>query len=203
MRHWFLPAILLCIAPADAGAQRDTINLPDIPGYVTLKGDFHMHTVFSDGQVWPSFRSYEANRDGLDFIAITEHIDFQGNPNELSSDYNKSYGIAAAAAAPTKLIVIRGAEISPRTAPYHANALFLTDANLPAPYMAERVAFRDEAEPDQSGPDGSIQRRETQGAFITYNTLRISTTGTNRWAPTADAIHRELMQKECCTESRS
>jgi len=39
-----------------------------------------MHTVFSDGHVWPSFRVNEAIRDGLDVISLTEHIDYEGFP---------------------------------------------------------------------------------------------------------------------------
>jgi len=39
---------------------RKEINLPDIPGYVTLMGDFHMHSVFSDGRFWTTIRVFEA-----------------------------------------------------------------------------------------------------------------------------------------------
>ena len=44
------------------------IEFPDVPGYLTLKCDLHMHTVFSDGSVWPNIRVQEALRDGLDAI---------------------------------------------------------------------------------------------------------------------------------------
>ena len=40
------------------------IDIPDIPGYITMKCDFHMHTVFSDGSVWPQIRAEEAWREG-------------------------------------------------------------------------------------------------------------------------------------------
>ena len=53
---------------------RTAVNIPDVPGYVTLKCDFHIHTVFSDGYVWPTVRADEAWREGLDAIAITDHI---------------------------------------------------------------------------------------------------------------------------------
>lgn len=32
--------------------------------------DLHTHSVFSDGQVWPSIRVEEGVRDGLDALAI-------------------------------------------------------------------------------------------------------------------------------------
>lgn len=36
---------------------RDLIRVPDIPGYTTLKCDFHIHSAYSDGSVWPDVRS--------------------------------------------------------------------------------------------------------------------------------------------------
>ena len=46
--------------------RRNEIQVPDLDGYTTLKCDFHMHTVFSDGLVWPTVRVDEAYREGLD-----------------------------------------------------------------------------------------------------------------------------------------
>ncbi len=60
---------------------RQEILIPNIPGYITLKCDFHMHTVFSDGVVWPTVRVSEAWEDGLDAIAITDHI--EGHPRKI------------------------------------------------------------------------------------------------------------------------
>lgn len=51
------------------------IKIPDILGYKTLKCDLHLHTVFSDGTVWPAERVEEAWRKGLDAVAITDHIE--------------------------------------------------------------------------------------------------------------------------------
>ena len=47
-------------------AVRRIISIPDIEGYMTLKCDFHMHTVFADAQVTPTGRVREAWQDGLD-----------------------------------------------------------------------------------------------------------------------------------------
>ena len=55
--------------------RRNEIQVPDLDGYTTLKCDFHMHSVFSDGLVWPTVRVDEAYRDGLDAISLTEHIE--------------------------------------------------------------------------------------------------------------------------------
>ena len=56
---------------------RTEINIPGFDGYQTLKCDFHIHTVFSDGSVWPSVRVQEAWQEGLDAIAITDHLEYR------------------------------------------------------------------------------------------------------------------------------
>src|SRR5688572_1089144 len=165
----FAIALLLFVAPfSETRAQKPTV-LPNLPGLVTLKGDLHLHTVFSDGAVWPSFRVYEATRDGLDFIALTDHIDFQGSPSELTRDYNRPHAIATTAASRSKLILIKGAEISPRTPPYHANTLFLTDVNaLPTGYMADtRGRFAMKPNPTRAELMAPFLEAKKQGAFIT------------------------------------
>ena len=58
----------------EASSGDRVIAFPDIPGYLTLKCDLHMHTVLSDGYVWPTIRVQEALKDGLDAISITEHL---------------------------------------------------------------------------------------------------------------------------------
>lgn len=107
-----------------------TIDFPDIPGYKTLICDFHQHTVFSDGEVWPSIRVREALNDGLDAISITDHIEYQPHQEDIPHpDRNRSFEIALEAAGNTGLIVIRGSEITRDMPPGHANAIFLPDAN--------------------------------------------------------------------------
>jgi 3',5'-nucleoside bisphosphate phosphatase len=66
---------LTLLAAVRLGAQgptRQLLPVPDLPGFHTLKGDFHLHTVFSDGNVWPTVHVQDAWRDGLDVIAFTE-----------------------------------------------------------------------------------------------------------------------------------
>ena len=71
------------------------IQFPDIPGYLTLSTDFHIHTVFSDGNVWPSIRVAEALRDSVDAISLTEHLEYQPHSADIPHpDRNRSYEIA-------------------------------------------------------------------------------------------------------------
>ena len=51
--------------------KRQIIQIPNVGAYQVLKCDFHMHTVFSDGHVWPNVRVQEAWTEGMDAIAIT------------------------------------------------------------------------------------------------------------------------------------
>ena len=51
-------------------AQQADVNreivFPDIDNHLTLVSDFHSHTAFSDGDVWPTIRVEEADKDQLD-----------------------------------------------------------------------------------------------------------------------------------------
>jgi predicted metal-dependent phosphoesterase TrpH len=132
---------------------RTPVNLPDIPGYVTLKCDFHIHTVFSDGLVWPTVRSEEAWRQGLDAIAITDHIEYQPHKADVSTNHNRSYQIARKTGDELDLLVIKGSEITHKMPPGHINAIFLTNS-LP-------LATSDWKEQAKIAHD--------QGAFIFWN----------------------------------
>lgn len=139
-------ALLLLALPLSAAAQlsnehvhkfvehnnaryRNEINIPGFDGYQTLKCDFHIHTVLSDGSVWPTVRVQEAWREGLDAIAITDHIEYRPNKKTVITDHNESFKIAKEASEKYGIIVIKGAEITRKKPLGHMNALFITDAN--------------------------------------------------------------------------
>lgn len=134
-------------------SQRKIINLPDLPGYVTLKCDFHIHTVFSDGNVWPTYRIFEALRDGLDAIAITDHIEYTPKKDYIPVDLNAAWKITENAAREGNLILVHGAEITRSMPPGHLNALFITDASALAKDSVMDV----------------IEEAINQGAFIQWN----------------------------------
>lgn len=114
----------------DSEHRGRVINFPNIPGYLTLKCDFHQHTVFSDGSVWPTIRVQEAEKDGLDAMALTEHLEYQPHKSDIPHpDRNRAFQIAAEEAKKTKLIIVNGSEITRRMPPGHSNAIFITDAN--------------------------------------------------------------------------
>lgn len=109
--------------------ERTELHLPGLSGYQTLKCDFHIHTVFSDGTVWPTVRIDEAYREGLDVIALTEHIEYRPHKEDIKASHNRSFEIAEKAAKSKGIILIKGSEITRSMPPGHSNAIFLTDAD--------------------------------------------------------------------------
>ncbi len=60
-----------------AFVERTEILLPKVKGYTLYKADFHVHTIYSDGNVTPRARVEEAWYDGLDIIALTDHLEIR------------------------------------------------------------------------------------------------------------------------------
>ena len=153
LRLHFLILIVLLLSANLFSQERKEIEIPDIPGYLTLKCDFHMHTVFSDGNVWPTIRVEEAWKEGLDAIAITDHIEYRPHSQDIPSDHNRSYEIAKPLAEQMDLILIRGAEITRQMPPGHLNAIFVKNINL-----MERESWFE-----------ACEEAKEQGAFIFWN----------------------------------
>ena len=106
------------------------INFPNTEKYKVIVADLHTHSVFSDGAVWPNVRVEEAVRDGIDLLAITEHLEYQPHIDDIPHpDRNRSFDIAEEIAKNKDLTVINGAEITRMFPPGHINAIFIQDAN--------------------------------------------------------------------------
>ena len=71
-------------------SKRAEMILPQVNGYNIYKADLHNHTAFSDGSLMPKARVLEAYNDGLDIIAITDHIEFRTN-EQMFLDYTYGY----------------------------------------------------------------------------------------------------------------
>jgi 3',5'-nucleoside bisphosphate phosphatase len=149
-----LVVLLITILILPAFSQKaKKYTIPDIPGYVTLKGDFHMHTVFSDGLVWPTVRVGEAVNEGIDIIAVTDHIEYRPHLKDIPSDLNRSYDIEKPVAEKSNILLVKGAEITRSMPPGHFNALFITDANALAKEDFKEV----------------VKEAKKQGGFIMWN----------------------------------
>lgn len=132
MRNFLLSLCLLTGISSSARSQSASAGhnaVPDLPGYVTLQCDLHTHSAFSDGKVWPSIRTEEAIREGLDCLGITEHLEYLPHREDLPhTNRNRAYEIAREAADST-LMVINGVEITRGMPPGHSTAVFIEDAN--------------------------------------------------------------------------
>jgi hypothetical protein len=145
--------LLVPLHPGFGAEVRHEIQFPDIPGYQTVRCDLHMHTVFSDGNVWPPVRVGEAWRQGLDVIAITDHIEYQPHKDDVPTSHGRSHELAVDAAKATGIMLVKGAEISRDTPPGHFNAVFLKDIK-----GLDTKEFLD-----------SIKQANQQGAFVFWN----------------------------------
>jgi hypothetical protein len=159
--------VILVLTGTIAAAQapvRQALPVPDLAGFKTLKADFHLHTVFSDGNVWPTVHVQDAWRDGLDVIALTEHAEYTPHAADVKVDIGRSYAIAKPLADQLGLILVPGVEITkpdplkaPRVLPEgsaHFNALFITDPN--ALHVPDDLME-------------ALRRAKAQNAFVFWN----------------------------------
>ena len=133
--------------------RRNEIQIPNLDGYVTLKCDFHIHTVFSDGLVWPTVRIDEAYREGLDAVSLTEHIEYRPHKKDIVSDHNRSFDLCRKKAKELDILLIKGSEITRPMAPGHFNAIFLSDSN-----PLEQKEYKD-----------AFNEAKKQNAFLFWN----------------------------------
>ena len=172
-RRAFLLVTLLALTGLGGAQTRDPLPVPDVSGYRTLKCDFHMHTVFSDGEVWPVTRVAEAWRDGFDAIAITDHDGYHPHKEDVGVDLTRPLAIAQRAADQAGLLLVPGVEITKGN--LHCNALFVTDPN----------GFGD------LDLTAALQRAKSQGAFVFWN--HPGWKGKAEWYLPIDAAHKDGM----------
>ena len=153
----------------ESKTRRTEIILPQVKGFNIYKGDFHVHTSYSDGVVTPAGRIIEAWDDGLDVLAITDHYENRkgeknflkviapynedGQPtkylggnaqNGIKADFNAIHKEAENQLEKSgyPMLLIKGCEMARNNNTHgHFNCLFLNDINtVYDPDMA--IAFR-------------------------------------------------------------
>ena len=152
------------------------VVIPDVPGYVTLKGDFHVHTVVSDGRTWPSESVDEAEYDCLDFVSITDHLDTGHlNLQEIWGarvDRNSGYEIAAKQGKKNGVLVIHGAELSRglHILPGHFGTQFISDA-APIAEAAEKHdgKYKDKQTEEENAILDGLREARAQNSFTIWN----------------------------------
>jgi hypothetical protein len=155
-------------------ASERHIVFPDTKEHRTMVADLHTHSVFSDGHVWPKIRVGEALKDGLQGLAITEHLEYQPHRADIAHpNRNRAYNEALEAAKDSGLLVIPGSEITRDMPAGHINAIFINDANQLINVEKEPndssdvIAYYEAAKkwPAQA----AVEAAAAQGAFIFWN----------------------------------
>lgn len=177
-----LLGLMLLLSLNTFAQQRKDVNIPNISGYLTLKCDFHMHTIFSDGEVWPSVRVEEAWRDGLDAIAISDHLNYKWSFLKdyiNSNDANTSYNIAKLTADRMGVKLIKACEINRGMPPGHFNILFAKDINQ----LKDSDFFI------------ALKKAKDQGAYIQWNHPGYSQKEPIQWFDVHERLYKQgLMQ---------
>ncbi|MDD3956708.1 MAG: Sb-PDE family phosphodiesterase [Proteiniphilum sp.] len=161
-------------------AQREQIIIPNVGAYQVLKCDFHMHTVFSDGNVWPTVRNQEVWQEGLDAYAITDHIEYTPHKEDVIVNHNRGYELLKESAAKNNLILLKGNELTRDTPPGHFNALYNSDAS-------EYIVSRDTALDKEA-----LMKASAQNAFIFWNHpgWKPGIEGSYEWIPFVDYLYQ-------------
>ena len=154
-------------------ANRTEIILPQVKGYTCYKGDFHVHTTYSDGKVNPAGRVMEAWLDGLDIVAITDHYEHHlGVKNvikaitmkdstvinyrmaKVSHNHIHEEAVAQLEKSGFPMLLVKGGEITRKAETIgHFNMLFLSDID---------AAFDED-------PAEAFRKAKAQGGIVIHN----------------------------------
>ncbi|AKM07760.1 Sb-PDE family phosphodiesterase [Pelagerythrobacter marensis] len=204
-----LRSVLCAVVLAGAAhpAVAETFSFPDTPdGRKVLAVDFHIHTVFSDGTVWPNIRVTEAMSEGLSAISLTEHIELTVQKKYLAKidglvDKNQAHAIARDYSesrvlrdGQERVNVIRGAEITRGFG--HFNCIYTTDNNrLHVPQREDDPAvLTDTDAASYVETVNSLAEANRQGAFCFWN--HPYAPGQNAGSMAPRKIHREMLDKK-------
>lgn len=137
------------------GLSRQEIVFPRVRGLQVIKADLHIHTIYSDGQVLPETRVWEAWRDGLDLLVITDHPEYL--KLALPQDRDRAYGRALPLARALGLLLVRGAELTTLSGPQYTEE----DSD-------HVVAFIQDESPFFGDFDTAVRSARDQGAVIIW-----------------------------------
>lgn len=180
------PAAYPYMSPYMINQARIPLYLPEVEGFTILKCDFHLHTVFSDGNVWPVTRVQEAFFEGLDAIAITDHFEFHHlNKNDVHAmeDYNREYEIAKRSADELGVLLVPGLEITREVPTGHYNMLFIEDANQLRRYI------NPDNPRDTTTIEETLAAGKALGGFTTWNHPPYQNPNGAEWKPVQQRLY--------------
>ena len=183
MKNLILVITILCVNSIFTQNKKTFFESPENIYYIS--SDLHIHSVFSDGAVWPTIRVDEAIRDSIDLISLTEHLEYQSHLSDIPhNNRNRSFQIAGGYVQNRPLAVVHGTEITKPMPPGHFNAIFIKDANKFFDNNKEPLDFRK-----------AINEANEQEAFVFWNHPMWEANRSDGIAK-LDPIHREVINKK-------
>ena len=175
--------LILIVFSINAQKRKEFFKSPK--GVFYISSDLHIHSVFSDGSVWPTIRVDEAVRDSIDLISLTEHLEYQSHISDIPhTNRNRSFQIAGGYVQKKPLAVVHGTEITKPMPPGHFNAIFIKDANKFFNKNKEPLIFKK-----------GIKEANKQGAFVFWNHPMWEANRSDGIAK-LDPIHKEVIDKK-------
>lgn len=183
MRNFILLLVILFVNINYTQNKKTFFESPKDIYYIS--SDLHIHSVFSDGAVWPTIRVDEAIRDSIDLISLTEHLEYQSHLTDIPhTNRNRSFQIAGGYVQNRPLAVVHGTEITKPMPPGHFNAIFIQDANKFFDKNKEPLNF-----------NKAIKEANEQGAFVFWNHPMWEANRSDGIAK-LDPIHQEVIDKK-------
>lgn len=131
-------------APTDLGLDEKRSARLDEDGEVWLRGDFHVHSTYSDGKYLPEEQVANAKKQDLDFFYFTEHNQHSGND---------VFGVWA----PNDMLVGRGMEVTTRSGHWQAVGL----------ERGQTIEWR--YGPNNTGYAAAAEEVRRSGGFVSVN----------------------------------
>lgn len=159
---------------------RQNVFIPNVGEFQVLKCDFHTHTVFSDGQVWPTVRHQEVWEEGLDAYAITDHIEYTPHKEDVKINPDRGFQLLKETAERSNIILVKGTELTRNTPPGHFNAIYIND---PSDFIEDRANELDRE---------AVMKALEQDAFIFWNHpgWQPGIEGSYEWIPFVDDLYK-------------
>ena len=175
--------LILIVFNINSQSRKEFFKSPKEIFYIS--SDLHIHSVFSDGSVWPTIRVDEAIRDSIDLISLTEHLEYQSHISDIPhTNRNRSFQIAGGYVQKKPLAIVHGTEITKPMPPGHFNAIFIKDANKFFDKNKEPLSFIN-----------GIKEANNQGAFVFWNHPMWEANRSDGIAK-LDPIHKEVINKK-------
>ena len=175
--------LILTVFNISAQKRKEFFKSPE--GVFYISSDLHIHSVFSDGVVWPTVRVDEAVRDSIDLISLTEHLEYQSHLYDIPhTNRNRSFQIAGGYVQNRPLAVVHGTEITKPMPPGHFNAIFIKDANKFFDSDKKPLNF-----------NRAIREANNQGAFVFWNHPMWEANRSDGIAK-LDPIHKDVIDKK-------